>query len=164
MLRQSTGSRQSADGTPAGGSSFARCSRLPSAETLLGFFPPSPLFLLPPPLPLQHHLLLQPNTHTHTHLTHTRFTFTASGRSLSIWNVCLLIGRHGEQFCGHKGVRACSKALERTGYTSTFLSLSLACLTLSLTVLNGGSSLLQGASGRSGISNSFFIASALLSC
>ncbi|KAM7385170.1 hypothetical protein PAMP_001266 [Pampus punctatissimus] len=47
------------------------------------------------------------------------FTFTASAGP-SAWNVCLLIGQHGEQLCGHKGVRGCCKALERTGYASTF--------------------------------------------
>lgn len=119
MLRQRVGSRQSAD------SSFARCSRLPQRKPYSGSS-------LPPSLSLSFFLLLlfllQPDTHTHT-FTHIYIECLCS--VFSVWNVCLLTGRHGEQLCGQTGERDCSEALERAGYTSTFLSLSSAAFTVS---------------------------------
>lgn len=67
-------------------------------------------------------------THTHT-FTHIYIECLCS--VFSVWNVCLLTGRHGEQLCGQTGERDCSEALERAGYTSTFLSLSSAAFTVS---------------------------------
>lgn len=99
LLRQSAGSRQSADrvyslaAVVSPGGSLARV--LPS--------------LRPPSLPPSRPPLPSPAAQ-HTHI----LTFI-SVWSLSVWNVCYLIIRHGEQLCGQTGVRGCSEVLERTG-------------------------------------------------